>query len=81
MCINWSLLQAACSLSVVFGEETLNASSVLVMPMVSSRTNGFRGNSFDRAKFIPLRNHGWTDLRIDDDDDDTAMRETRSLLS
>ena len=77
-------MQAVCSASVGLGEETLNASSVLVMPMVSSRTTGFRGNNFDRARFIPLRNPGWPDLRIDeeeDDDDDMAMRETRSLLS
>lgn len=72
--------KGACSLSVGLGEETLGASSVLVMPMVSSRTTGFRGSIFDRAKFIPLRNPSWSNLSIDEDDD-TEMREKRSLLS
>ncbi|KAJ6793931.1 putative magnesium transporter NIPA8 [Iris pallida] len=78
--------KAACSLSVGLGEETLNASSVLVMPMVSSRTTGFRGNVFDRAKFIPLRNPGRSNTNIDededdDDDEDTDTRDSRLLLS
>ncbi|KAJ6842315.1 putative magnesium transporter NIPA8 [Iris pallida] len=61
--------KAACSLSVGLGEETLSASSVLVMPMVSSRTTGFRGSIFDRAKFIPLRT-GRSNTSIDEDDED-----------
>lgn len=76
--------KAACSLSVGLGEETLSASSVLVMPMVSSRTTGFRGNIFDRAKFIPLRNTGRINTSIDEDDDvdeDTDLSDSRLLLS
>lgn len=74
------LLQAACSLSVGLGEETLNASSVLVMPMVSSRTTGFRGSILDRSKFIPLRNAVWNRPTIDIDEGAELM-ETKSLLS
>lgn len=74
-----SKTKAACSLSIGLGEESMSASSVLVMPMVSSsRTTGFRGANFNRAKFIPLRNADWINPSIDDDDAET--RETRSLL-
>lgn len=73
--------KATCSFSLGLGEESINASSVLVMPMVSSRTTGFRGANFNRAKFIPLRNTDWSNPSIDeDDDDDGEMRDTRSLL-
>nr|CAB3449899.1 unnamed protein product [Digitaria exilis] len=34
--------KSACSMSLGLGEETISASSVLAMPMVSSRTTGFR---------------------------------------
>ncbi|ONK78049.1 uncharacterized protein A4U43_C02F13700 [Asparagus officinalis] len=73
--------KAACSLSVGLGDEALGASSVFVMPMVSSRTTGFRENVFDHAKFIPLRNPDWIDPSFDRDDGDTELRETRYLLS
>lgn len=73
--------KAACSLSVGLGEEALNASSVLVMPMVSSRTTGFRGNSLDRSKFIPIRNPVWSNSSLDDLDDGGELMETESLLS
>ncbi|CAA6668108.1 unnamed protein product [Spirodela intermedia] len=50
-----SKAKAACSLSLGLGEESMHASSVLVMPMVSSRTTGFRGTTiFSRARFGPL---------------------------
>lgn len=78
---NLVLLQAACSVSLGLGEESINASSVLVMPMVSSKTTGFRGNIFERAKFIPLRTSGWNNYSIMDEDDDDESRDTRSLLS
>ncbi|CAD5185161.1 unnamed protein product [Musa acuminata subsp. malaccensis] len=70
--------KAAGSLSLGLGEESISASSVLVMPMVSSRTTGFRGTNYDRAKFIPLRNTEWGKLSIDDNDPET--RDTRTLL-
>ncbi|KAL0377228.1 UNVERIFIED_CONTAM: putative magnesium transporter NIPA8 [Sesamum radiatum] len=44
--------KAACSLSLGLGEESIHASSVLVMPMVSSKINGFRGNVLDRTKLF-----------------------------
>nr|CAD1833879.1 unnamed protein product [Ananas comosus var. bracteatus] len=75
--------KATCSMSIGLGEESISASSVLVMPMVSSRTTGFRGTIFDRAKFIPLRSSGWSSSSINDeydDDADTEVNDTRSLL-
>lgn len=72
--------KAACSLSMGLGEETLNASSVLVMPMVSSRTTGFRGSILDRSKFIPIRNV-WSSASLHDLDEDAELIETKSLLS
>lgn len=73
--------KAACSLSLGLGEETLNASSVLVMPMVSSRTTGFRGNAFDRVKLNPMQGSNWIDEDEDSDDDVVDIKETKSLLS
>ncbi|KAL6899131.1 hypothetical protein ACP4OV_005789 [Aristida adscensionis] len=52
--------KSACSMSLGLGEETISASSVLAMPMVSSRTTGFRGN--DRSKYVPLRTQDWNNL-------------------
>uniref|UniRef100_A0A1D1XUJ4 Probable magnesium transporter n=1 Tax=Anthurium amnicola TaxID=1678845 RepID=A0A1D1XUJ4_9ARAE len=76
-----SKAKAACSLSLGLGDESMNASSVLVMPMVSSRTTGFRGTIFDRTKFNPLKGTGWTSFSMDIiDDDDVDMRDTSLLL-
>lgn len=65
-------------------DEPLGASSVLVMPMVSSRTTGFRGGTlFDRSKFVPLRNsEDWGHFSLDEDDsgDDLDISDNRSLL-
>ncbi|XP_074589332.1 putative magnesium transporter NIPA8 [Curcuma longa] len=72
--------KAAGSLSLGLGEEPINASSVLVMPMLASRTTGFRLTLFDRSKFIPLRNSGKNYSGSEDDIDD-EMQDTRSLLS
>ncbi|EXB41422.1 hypothetical protein L484_007572 [Morus notabilis] len=54
----------ACALSLGFGEDSINASAVLVMPMVSSKITGFRGGSgFERAKLFNMRNSGgWTKI-------------------
>uniref|UniRef100_A0A8R7UTR0 Probable magnesium transporter n=1 Tax=Triticum urartu TaxID=4572 RepID=A0A8R7UTR0_TRIUA len=57
-----SYLQSACSMSLGLGEETISASSVLAIPMVSSRTTGFRGIRTDRSKYIPLRSTDWDNL-------------------
>ncbi|KAA8548310.1 hypothetical protein F0562_004739 [Nyssa sinensis] len=71
--------KTACSLSLGLGEDSIHASSVLVMPMVSSKITGFRGSGFDRAKFFSLRSHGWS--RITVDEDGVKMLETTSMLT
>lgn len=63
--------KTACSMSLGLGEDSLNASSALVMPMVSSKMTGFRGNGFDRP--LPLRNPVM-------DVNGTMILETSSLL-
>lgn len=60
-------LQTSCALSLGFGEDTINASSVLVMPMVSSRMTGFRGNGLERARILSMRNSGWSKISMDED--------------
>ncbi|VAI57164.1 unnamed protein product [Triticum turgidum subsp. durum] len=57
-----SRAKSACSMSLGLGEETISASSVLAMPMVSSRTTGFRGIRTDRSKYIPLGSTDWDNL-------------------
>ncbi|KAL8544229.1 hypothetical protein ACS0TY_004678 [Phlomoides rotata] len=68
--------KAACSLSLGLGEESIHTSSVLVMPMVSSKINGFRGHVLDK-KFFSFRNPGWS--RIDEDDGEDLLQ-TSTLL-
>lgn len=72
-------MQNACALSLGFGEDSINASSVLVMPMVSSRMTGFRGTGSDRSKFFPIRGPGWNKIPAEDDVAD--MQEMGILLS
>lgn len=62
-------LQTACSMSLGLGEDSINASAVLVMPMVSSKINGFRGNRLDRAKLFNVKNSGsdWSGISIDEE--------------
>lgn len=62
-----AFMQAACSLSFGFGDNSLHASSVLVMPMVSSKINGFRGSGLDRAKLFSIRGQGWSKISVDED--------------
>ncbi|QCD94139.1 probable magnesium transporter NIPA8 [Vigna unguiculata] len=59
--------KTSCALSLGFGEDTINASSVLVMPMVSSRMTGFRGNGLERARILSMRNSGWSKISMDED--------------
>lgn len=59
-------MQTTCALSLGFGEDTINASSVLVMPMMSSRMTGFRGNGLERARILSMRN-GWRKIPMDED--------------
>lgn len=61
-------LQAALALSLGFGEDSLNASAVLVMPMVSSRMTGFRGTGFERSKFFSMRKPDWSRISLDEED-------------
>ncbi|KAG0485670.1 hypothetical protein HPP92_009749 [Vanilla planifolia] len=55
------------SISVGLCDESINPSSALLMPMVSSRTTGFRGNI---SGFIRLHNADWNGATIVDDIDD-----------
>ncbi|KAL6994546.1 hypothetical protein U1Q18_012649 [Sarracenia purpurea var. burkii] len=73
--------KAACSLSLGLGEDSIHASSVLVMPMVSSKITGFRGNGFDRSKFLALRSSGWNKISLSGDEDSEKMLETTSMLN
>ncbi|XP_014519634.1 probable magnesium transporter NIPA8 [Vigna radiata var. radiata] len=59
--------KTSCALSLGFGEDTINASSVLVMPMMSSRMTGFRGNGLERARILSMRNSGWSKISMDED--------------
>ncbi|XP_054801295.1 probable magnesium transporter NIPA8 [Prosopis cineraria] len=59
--------KTACSASVGFGEDTIHASSVLVMPMMSSRMTEFRGSGLERSKVLAMRNSGWSDVPSVDD--------------
>lgn len=71
--------KAACSLSLGLGEDSIHASSVLVMPMVSSKMTGFRGSGFDRPKFFSLRNYGWSN--IEGDEEGVQMLNPTSMLT
>ncbi|XP_031505687.1 probable magnesium transporter NIPA8 isoform X2 [Nymphaea colorata] len=70
--------KTACTLSLGLGEDQISASSVLAMPMVSSKMTGFRGANFDRAKLYALSNPDWSRPTADENNSDL---ETSSLLS
>ncbi|KAK7290588.1 hypothetical protein RIF29_05114 [Crotalaria pallida] len=59
--------KATCALSLGFGEDTIHASSVLVMPMMSSRITGFRGSGLERARILSMRNSFWSKIPVDED--------------
>ncbi|XP_057800505.1 probable magnesium transporter NIPA8 [Salvia miltiorrhiza] len=71
--------KGACSLPFGLGDESINASSVLVMPMVSSKITGFRGHVLDRNKFFSFRHPGWSRINEDDDDDDHLLQSSTLL--
>lgn len=72
--------KTTCLLALGMGENTMNASSVLVMPMLSSKITGFRGGStVDRAKFFPMRSTGWDKIPMDEDS--AKLLETSSLVA
>ncbi|XP_009593044.1 putative magnesium transporter NIPA8 isoform X1 [Nicotiana tabacum] len=70
--------KAACSVSLGFGGDSLHASSVLVMPMVSSKITGFRGGGLDRAKLLSARGPGWSKFAVDEDGE--TILETTAML-
>ncbi|CAN6464477.1 unnamed protein product [Victoria cruziana] len=70
--------KTACTLSLGLGEDQINASSVLAMPMLSSKMTGFKGANFDRAKLYALSNPDW---RRPVNDENNLDLETSSLLS
>ncbi|KAL5079149.1 hypothetical protein RYX36_007570 [Vicia faba] len=70
--------KTSCALSLGFGEDTINASSVFVMPMMSSRMNGFRGNGLERARILSMRNPGWSKIPMDEDV--TKLLETSAIV-
>ncbi|KAL3653904.1 hypothetical protein CASFOL_003585 [Castilleja foliolosa] len=70
-------IKAACSLSLGLGEESIHASSVLTMPMVSSKITGFRGNVLERNKFSFKSLPDWN--RIDEDSE--KLLQTTTILT
>ncbi|KAM7509345.1 hypothetical protein LguiA_019798 [Lonicera macranthoides] len=73
-----------CSLSLGLGEDSIHASSVLVMPMVSSKMTGFRKSGFERGKFF-YHSHGsgssgWSSRMTADEDGAKLLEETTSML-
>ncbi|PIA41310.1 hypothetical protein AQUCO_02200010v1 [Aquilegia coerulea] len=70
--------KTACVMSLGLGEDSMSASSVFVMPMVSSRMTGFRGTSINRAKLFSLKN-SWSKIPMDEDD--TEVLESSAMLS
>ncbi|XVF59921.1 hypothetical protein PTKIN_Ptkin08bG0000800 [Pterospermum kingtungense] len=60
--------KTTCLLSLGFGEDSINASAVLVMPMMSSKITGFRGSGFDRSRIFSMRNSSWSRVAMDEDD-------------
>lgn len=62
-------MQTACLLSLGLGEDSISASAVFVMPMVSSKITGFRGGGLDRSKIFSMKNSGsgWSKIPMDED--------------
>ncbi|GAB4848601.1 hypothetical protein Ancab_003307 [Ancistrocladus abbreviatus] len=71
----------ACLLSLGLGDDSLNTSSILVMPVVSSKMTGFRGSGIDRAKFYDTRSPGWTKIPMNDYEDGARLLEITSFHS
>ncbi|KAL8247217.1 hypothetical protein R6Q59_008433 [Mikania micrantha] len=58
--------KSACTLLLGMGDDTMHASSVLAMPMVSSKMTGFRGVNSDRSKLLSLRSpSGWNRIPVE----------------
>ncbi|GAB2284024.1 hypothetical protein Dimus_018507 [Dionaea muscipula] len=72
--------KTACLFSFGLGDDSINASSVLVMPMMSSKMTGFRGSTIERTKFFPMRSNGWSKVPMNDEDG-VKLIETNTLHS
>ncbi|KAI4367315.1 hypothetical protein MLD38_023066 [Melastoma candidum] len=57
----------ACSGTLGLADDPINASAILVMPMVSSKM-GFRGNPLDRSKMLSMKNLAWGRISADGED-------------
>ncbi|KAJ4974949.1 hypothetical protein NE237_008123 [Protea cynaroides] len=71
--------KTACTLSLGLGDDSISASSVLVMPMVSSRMTGFRGMSIERTKLFSLKSGGWSKISMDEEG--AKLLDTSSIIS
>ncbi|XP_061375704.1 probable magnesium transporter NIPA8 [Gastrolobium bilobum] len=71
--------KATCALSLGFGEDTIHASSVFVMPMMSSRMTGFRGSGLERARVMSMRNSGWHNIPVEEEDAVKLLETSTSL--
>ncbi|MFS7956475.1 putative magnesium transporter NIPA [Helianthus anomalus] len=57
--------KSACTLLLGMGDDTMHASSVFAMPMVSSKMTGFRAVNGDRSKLLSLRSpSGWNRIPV-----------------
>ncbi|KAK1440977.1 hypothetical protein QVD17_06813 [Tagetes erecta] len=57
--------KSTCTLLLGMGDDTMHASSVLAMPMVSSKMTGFRGVNSERSKLLSLRSPtGWSRIPV-----------------
>ncbi|KAL9257850.1 putative magnesium transporter NIPA8 [Drosera capensis] len=74
--------KSSCLLSLGLGEDSIDASSVLAMPVMSSKMTGFRGGTVQRTKFFPMRSHGWSKIPMNGDDEDgVKLLESSTLHS
>lgn len=61
-------VQSTCTLLIGMGDDTMHASSVLAMPMVSSKITGFRGVGGEHRSKLSLRSpSGWGRIPVEDE--------------
>ncbi|KAI3520626.1 hypothetical protein L1887_10076 [Cichorium endivia] len=68
--------KSTCTLLLGMGDDTMHASSVLAMPMVSSKMTGFRSVGGDRSKLSLRSPSGWG--RIPAEEESVNMLDTTS---
>ncbi|KAK4774546.1 hypothetical protein SAY86_009481 [Trapa natans] len=71
--------KSACSVSLGFSDDPINASAMLVMPMVSSKITGFRGNTLERSKIFSMKSFGWR--LVSRDEEEVKMLDTSLRVS